>query len=285
MSPPSGAAIYNSDNFPGNITINGFNVTSSDSIGIWLAPVINGDVTITNCIASNTDNEGILAEFVNGNIIVRDCIFNNNAETGIVLADVSGDVEISNCTANNNGQSESADGITCAIIGGNVIIKNCTANGNPGDGIHVFDIIGDVTIENCTTQGNKVDGIELGRLSGDDNRVECNNISGNSVCGLQLKDGNFLVEAPNNWWGESSGPKHYDNLGGNGDRICEEDEIFVFSGTVIYTPWLSGPFEITFPCGTAPAPIPSLSIWGVILLAVSMAGPVFWINRRRKRTG
>ncbi len=42
-------------------------------------------------------------------------------------------------------------------------------------------------------------------------------------------EGNTILNAENNWWGDPSGPRHPDNPGGTGDNV---------SGAVDFTPWL-----------------------------------------------
>ncbi len=61
-------------------------------------------------------------------------------------------------------------------------------------------------------------------------RVSCNNISGNSVYGINNEDPDFLVEAGKNWWGDATGPNDGEN-DALGDMI---------NGNVEYDPWIAG---------------------------------------------
>jgi len=156
----------------------------------------------------------------------------------------------------------------------------CTAdNGTEGSiGIWLLDLDGNTIVQQCNANDNE-DGIWLTELSSEKAHViRCSNMTGNKECGLLLSMGNFAVEAANNWWGNASGPTHTSNPGGSGDDICEED----YTGTVMFDPWLSGPYELTSPCWIVP--VPTVNQWGLILLSVGMAGAAVWTGRRRKRT-
>ena len=172
-------------------------------------------------------------------------------------------------------------GIFINGVSGNAGLSGCGANRSESDGISVVDSGGNLTIRNCAINQNPY-GIVLSSLNlNKSNVLHYNNISENGHCALSIVNGSYSVEAENNWRGDDSGPTHPNHPGGSGDEICENAS---FTGSVNFAPRRSGPFDITIPCCcTAPSPIPSLSIRGVILLAVSMAGSMFRINKRRKK--
>lgn len=128
-----------------------------------------------------------------------------NAETGILV--------------------EEEPGYTAkATISGNNISSN-------GTGILVRN--SDVSItENSIT--SNADGIVIGDNSLDTSSVnanDCNIISGNTNSGLTNNSLN-LVNAEENFWGNSTGPTNAGNPGGTGDKVI---------GTVDFSPWAADP--------------------------------------------
>jgi parallel beta-helix repeat protein len=285
--------------FPGTIYIEGFDITSdsnaielvgvtghvtitdcilddSTGIGIWVSSV-TGNVAILECTASNVIGIGIWANSITGNVTINNCTANDIAGIGIWTQAVFGNVSMNACTTNN------VQGIGTWLIAiiGDATLRNCTANDCQPMGIYLSGATGDVTLENCNANNDDY-GILLQGLSSDrTHMVRCSNMTGNRECGLSLWYGNFNVEAADNWWGDASGPAHTGNPGGSGDAICEEDAVgSEYTGTVMFDPWLAGPFERTSPCRIVS--VPTLSQSGLIVLAVSMAGAAVWAGRRAR---
>jgi len=359
VNPPAGPAFYNGvQPFPGNVTINGFSVTSPDVGGIILN--VNSDVTIANVTANNNVNgSGVVAASATGNVTVTNSTADNNFQPGFLLV-AAGNITINSSNADGNGMDgffivpalasvvtingSSANGnvgngfdIFGLISGGDVIIRSCSADGNRGNGFGIFvggevtisdsnadrnaadgfgiatpsnvmvtnstasgntddgfgiiadflGVGGDVTITRSTADGNSVNGINLEALvAGKNFLVYCNNILRNTA-GLFLGS-DVNVDAEHNWWGDPSGPNHPNNPGGTGNPI--RDGASGGFGTVDFAPWLSGPFEITPPCGAPPIPVggfivpvsklellaPWLGLVALIVVAVAVA-----IRRRR----
>lgn len=286
-------------NFPGNISIEGFDITSdnnaieligvtghvtikdcildgSTGIGIWVSS-ITGNVTILECTANNVIGMGIWGDMIIGNVTINNCTANNTQGIGIFVQSVTGNVSMHGCTMNN----VQGIGTWLIAITGDVTLKNCTANDCQPMGIYLSGWFGDVTLENCNANNNDY-GITLQSLrAGRTHMVRCSNMTGSRECGLSLSDGNFNVVAADNWWGDASGPANTGNPGGSGDAICGEDEVGRgYTGTVIFDPWLAGPFELTSPCRTVS--VPTLNQSGLIVLAVSMAGAAVWAGRRAR---
>jgi len=71
--------------------------------------------------------------------------------------------------------------------------------------------------------------------------IQVNSIQGNTVMGIQNVTSANLVVAENNWWGDSTGPRHSTNPGGRGDSV---------SDYVDFVPWLGRP----------PADLPDLEL-------------------------
>lgn len=286
-------------NFPGNISIEGFEITSDSNaieligvtshvtitdcllddsvgVGIWVSS-INGNVTIFECTASNVTGIGIWGDNIIGNVTINNCIANNKAGLGIWLQVVTGNVSMNGCKTNN----VQGIGTWLIAVNGNVTLKNCTANDCQPMGIYLTGGTGDAILENCNANNNDY-GIMLQGLSSDGTHmVRCSNMTGNHECGLSLSLGDFSVGAADNWWGDASGPANTGNPGGSGDAICEEDGVSsAYTGTVIFDPWLAGPFELASPCRIVS--IPALNQAGLIVLAVSIAGAAVWAGRRAR---
>ena len=259
-------------NFPGNISIEGFDITS-DSSAIELVGT-TGNVSILECTASSVIGTGIFGENIIGNVTINKCTADNTQGIGVWLQAVFGNVSMNGCTTNN----VQAIGTYLIAIFGDTTLKNHTSNDCQPYGIYMNGINGDATLENCNANNNDY-GIVLQSLSTDRTcMVRCSNMTGNRACGLLLSSGNFDVEAVNNWWGDASGPTHTGNPGGGGDAICEEDGVNKYTGTVTFDSWLGGPFELIPRCSTVP--VPTLNQWGLIVLAVSMAGAAVRAGRR-----
>lgn len=71
------------------------------------------------------------------------------------------------------------------------------------------------------------------------------------------------ADASNNWWGNPTGPTSPSNPGGTGDLVDDR---------VAFTPFLTSPPA----CGaTPPLEAPTVSTWGLVLLALLLAGSAF----------
>ena len=57
-----------------------------------------------------------------------------------------------------------------------------------------------------------------------------NSISGNAGFGVNNLTPGVVVQAPNNWWGAATGPRHVSNPSGTGDKV---------SNGVNFTPFLT----------------------------------------------
>ena len=68
------------------------------------------------------------------------------------------------------------------------------------------------------------------------NTIHHNNIYGNADFGINATDNaGYTTDAPNNWWGDSSGPYHpTDNPEGKGDNVTDY---------VLFDPWLGSPSD------------------------------------------
>jgi len=175
VSPSTGAAIFNSVwPFPGNVTINGFNVTSPDDDGINLR--VNSDVLISRVLSENSDDTGVVVFSDTGNVTVTNSCAQYNGGRGFsIVAD--GDVTITrrSCAQVNAsmgfeilaGGDVTISDLSWTLLNGshgfyidadgNVSISDCGATSNLGDGYHV-DAGGNVTVNPSGADGNRSDG-------------------------------------------------------------------------------------------------------------------------------
>jgi hypothetical protein len=175
-------AFLTSSKHTGNVTIDGFMVTSNGDDGIYLD--VNSDVVIRDVIANGTGNDGIRVYTASGDVEVRDCVANGNQRDGIYVGDwpVAGEVTISGCTAKNNGR----DGIQVANVHGPLVsVTDCIANGNGAHGIDLFATYQSAAIRDCTANENDVDGIHVEELNVDGIVENCT-ASDNGAVGIHF---------------------------------------------------------------------------------------------------
>lgn len=161
VSPASGPAFYSAPiPFPGNITLDGFIVTSPDDDGIDVG--VNSDVIVRHVTANGAAGDGIYVYQASGNVEITDCTTNDNAGGGVEVLHVTGNVTISGSTANGNGDN----GIAVWYVGQSVVIGSSTANENGDDGLDVWDVGQAVTLSACTAGQNDDDGIDVDDVGG-----------------------------------------------------------------------------------------------------------------------
>ncbi len=230
-----GGGIYCSNSSP-IIALNTITGNTADSCGggIYCSanslPEIRGN-TITGNIADSCGG-GIYCEVNSSPTITNNIIFGN-----VVHASVGGGGGI-NCNAasptiaDNTITGNTADscggGIGCEVNSSPVIVDNIifgnTAYGD-GGGIGCMSK-GSPSIDSCTISGNNGDGIYCEDSANP--VIHYNHIKDNTDYGVQNSDANIIVNAEDNWWGNSSGP------GGVGPGTGDE-----VSDWVDYDPWLS----------------------------------------------
>jgi hypothetical protein len=175
-------AFWTSSKHAGNVTIEGFVVTSTGDDGIYLD--INSDVVVRSVTANGTGNDGIRVYTASGDVEIRDCVANSNQRDGIYVGDwpVGGNVTIGGCTANGNGK----DGIEVANVSGPLVsVTDCIANGNGSHGIELFSLWQSAVIRDCTVSENDVDGIHVEELNVDGIVEDCT-ASDNGAVGIQF---------------------------------------------------------------------------------------------------
>ncbi len=302
VSPPAGPAFTHSGaDFPGDVMLEGFEVTSPDTDGLRLWD-INGDVMLANVTATNAKDDGIDLWQISGTVTLIGCVASNNGDDGFDIEEVTGKVTATNCTADGNGVVHAADGDGFEIIvasdveitgctakmnsqegidveeGNNVTIRACTSMGNGGEGIDTDKVIGDLIIEYCTVTDSGENGVTVAQngVLGGSARVSCNIISGNHS-GLML-GASAVVDAENNWWGDASGPSG-PGFTGTGDSIAQGP------GSVDADPWLTTANIDPSACPgspAAPTPVPTMGQWGTVLLW-ALLGVCSLLAFRRRR--
>jgi hypothetical protein len=179
LSPAAGSAIFNSvAPFPGNVTIDGFVVSSPNLSGISLSGT--GGVEIDNVVANQCNWDGIEVSNPSGNVTISQCTTNNNGAggvfgNGISLINPDINVEFSQCTANENFN----DGYSASNVKGNATANDCVANSNGtdpvhgGTGIRFTNVDGDLSLDQCIINDNKNDGFSASNIIGNATLSQC----------------------------------------------------------------------------------------------------------------
>jgi hypothetical protein len=163
-------------------------------------------------------------------------------------------VASSNVTVSNN---ELVSGANERILIGNVSTGAITGNTSIGSTalngpIRLLGGNSNITVDSNVVRdgvrGIKVEDIGFGPNSGVSAHMNC--ITGNSVAGLEVATAGYsgTLDAENNWWGSSTGPKYNGAGPGTGDNILDPD------GVVDYQPFLTS--AATTPC-FVPCPNPN----------------------------
>ena len=198
-----------------DVAITNTSMNDNGDIGAWCG----GEVTNLDVLGGTYNRNGIGSEWGQGLLIegtasdvqIKDAEFNANGRIGIDICGYSG--SITNVSIENVTVADNERGIVIwhdtGLIDG-VMITDGTVSGALSHGIHITEyltsspgLVNNVTIENVRIINNDGNGIE--------------------------NDQPLIVIAENNWWGDSSGPNHLGNPGGNGDSV---------SDNVDYDPWL-----------------------------------------------
>jgi parallel beta-helix repeat protein len=196
------AELFTNPALDGDLTIDGFIVHSAYpgvEVAVDGGPGADRNVLIQNVIATETDDDGIVVS-ADGNVTISNCTASNNEESGIRVLGVGGNVTISDCTTSGNWQN----GIWLSRVGGAATISNCTTSGN-SKGFMVVGLSGSLKIESCVASGNEV-GVGFDELTeADQVLVKGSIICGNSAYGLSA-DLTAAINAEGNWWGCQDGP-------------------------------------------------------------------------------
>ena len=160
-------------------------------------------------------------------------VFNNTIvyAVGGILLDVDSGESASPLIRNNSISGHITSQIGIGVIGygsATPLIKhNTVKNLIGGYGIPITGSNAHPQIINNTIAANYV-GIYL--ASGANATINGCNINNNTNFGVQNNDDTILVNAEENWWGDSTGPTHPSNPFGNGDRV---------SNDIDFIPWLT----------------------------------------------
>ena len=174
-------------------------------------------------------------EDISGNQILYNNIMASgvNNGVGIEVGTILGDSE-------SDPDRTDPDKIAAIMLAGAVhdnVVKGNTIYG-PCEGVYFYNVTGLTitrnTIKDCVNNGIYVEHGHSGIA------IYCNNIVGSAVYGIENQT-TTTVHAINNWWGHFSGP--------SGEGPGSGDAVTTY---VDYDPWLSGPWQVTPPCGTPP---------------------------------
>ena len=259
IDPGAGNALIDHNTFYNTaweaIRCDGAAVISSNTIkdiptnkGIYLGTSSNAQVF--NNVITNTFYEGIqacgLAVITNNDI--------SGCYKGIQIRDSAAGSTIDGNNIHDN-TWEGIQALVSAIITDNDIL-GCyngiqirdSAAGTIIDGNNIHEnqywglaIESGVTVATVTNNqfaNNPYCGVTVwGDGDGSGIHINCNEITGNGIYGVESQRTTSDVDAENNWWGDASGPVHSTNPDGTGNTV---------SDNVDYSPWLG------FTVGTTP---------------------------------
>ncbi|NJN84690.1 MAG: right-handed parallel beta-helix repeat-containing protein, partial [Caldilineaceae bacterium] len=153
IAPPTGPSIYISATvFPGDITIDGLNVTSPDDSAILFGPygskLVSGVVTIANVVARDASSHGFDI-VTNEGVKIESTHAISNGESGIYTYLYSGTAEITDTLALSNGLGgiyvdQGSPGVTGVV---NVVIHQSEASDNGTVGVQAYIQHGSVEID------------------------------------------------------------------------------------------------------------------------------------------
>jgi hypothetical protein len=217
-----------------DITVKNVRVLNPGEFGISLTYTIN--TTVKYCYVENADiaiNAGAVmnhpptvATFRNNEVVNSRFGITGYLEHSLIEGNLIRDF------------SNGGVGISCQCL--NTEIKNNTVTGYvKGTALTFEQSHHDRPIsENVTVKGNTFTGNQRGIYVWSDQTelkgitVNFNNIADNSWRGVR-NDGGETLDATRNWWGNASGPYHWDiNPDGEGDSV---------SDSVDFEPWLGAP--------------------------------------------
>jgi hypothetical protein len=167
---------------------------------------------IDNIIAGNTAavGGGICCDWYSADSIAGNIISGNTAvKGGGICCYESSPCIVNNSITNNTAAHDSGGGVYCRL---NAVptISSCNIANNTGDGVYCRE--------------------------GSEPLINHCNIYDNTSYGVRNDDPSVIVNAENNWWGDSTGPFHpTTNPGGLGDSV---------SDYVDFTPWLHWPIGV-----------------------------------------
>lgn len=204
------------------------NTCTSNGHGIILINSSNNNQVINNSLIANMGDGIHIEEDSNYNIVENNTI-ERNKPFGINL------MNCSNNTINGNTVNLSTDsGIQLQFSSYNKIINNMVSNNATikGSGISLEGSSYNEISSNIISKNPF--GITVGDENSIENKMNMNNIEENTYWGIENHT-SAEVDATNNWWGDSDGPRHKTlNPTGKGNEV---------SDNVLFKPWLDAPIE------------------------------------------
>lgn len=151
---------------------------------------------------------------------VKNCYFYHN-DYGLFFEWVSDNNSISRCDFIEN----YINGLKFSASTDGNIVSLCNVIGND-IGIEFYDTSNNNRVLFCNIKNNEYGVLLHWIFTAPINRVNFNNISGNTEYGVYAEQ--CIVDASNNWWGSADGPSGIGN--GDGDAVNEN---------VLFEPWLT----------------------------------------------
>jgi len=209
------------------------NDRNSDTIGDGIQVNANEDlsqVVVEECIANGAYGGiriGVVGRQIAQSLTVKDNEAKNNRNEGIALFAGRDLVE---ATASGNILEGNGTGIAVQVrrMGSNISVKNNEVIGDR-DSVGFLLDANDVVVTSNKFARNDI-GVKV--LRAEDNSINQNNITRNRGYGMDataLNPGE-VIDAENNWWGESSGPYHpTKNPNGLGNEVTDKVDFEPFS--------------------------------------------------------
>jgi hypothetical protein len=200
---------------------------SAGGCGVWIywaSPIMLGN-TITENVRSGSWGGGTVNIIESSPIIRGDTITNNQTDdgygAGVICTQNSAPV-IDSCVITNN----IGTGLYSSVWS-EPTITYCNISRNAGDGL-CFNECSTATVMYNNIRDNERHGVYC--LVNGNPKINYNDIAGNGWYGVNNATPSIIINAENNWWGDSTGPYHPDsNPGGSGDPV---------SDYVDFIPWL-----------------------------------------------
>ncbi|MEZ4887872.1 MAG: hypothetical protein R3E32_24305 [Chitinophagales bacterium] len=262
-----------------NNTVDGTGISNpSEGFEVWNVNPAN-PVNIQGCTASNVDigifvnnYEGYNSNAGNTGALIDGAKLTNNVGTGIYVKDSPDNSNNATVEAEIIGNTDVKTVVTTNVtdrVG--IKVEGIDASANIHDNVstisgNLIGILvdaGDATITNNTISNN---GIGIQFINNGTGTANMNVIAGNGTFGVDNQTGT-LIDATQNCWGDPSGPSGEGP--GTGDAVSVDVDFSSF---------------ITDSTCAKEVPIPTLSEWGLIILALSfMTLGVLYITEEKNK--
>ncbi|MBA7525522.1 hypothetical protein ES705_17673 [subsurface metagenome] len=187
---------------------------------------VNQSATINGFTIQSSPTRYGIVQGATGEALTIENNIVEGAEKGIVLHNSAGNTISNNLIKNSLHAGICLQIIENSIISGNKVTGTiATVPVTPTQGGGAIQI-GSKTQNNIISHNTLINnggaGIYFSRFSrGTGNKINYNNIVGNTEYGI-YNGATLLVDATDNWWGDTTGPTHPTNFDGKGDAVSDD---------------------------------------------------------------